>query len=74
MYFKVRNIIRASTVYPESAENDMKDLAKLFFKMMRGGEEERGPGMEEGEEFEEAEELGEEMFEKRSITGEVIRN
>jgi len=75
MYFKIRNLINSAVVYPESAEKDIKDISKLFFKMLRksmGGD--RGPEMEEGEEIEEFEKLEKEVFGgKAGMTGKIIK-
>ncbi|MBL7148418.1 MAG: hypothetical protein ISS82_06330 [Nanoarchaeota archaeon] len=73
---KIRQLINSAEVIPESSEKDVKDLSKLFFKMLRksmGGD--RGPEMEGEPEGEiEGKELEEEIFEKRSITGEIIKS
>ena len=48
MYFKMRSIINSAKVYPESAESDARELFKLFFKMMREGDD-RERNFEDGE-------------------------
>ncbi|MCK5410064.1 MAG: hypothetical protein KAJ30_07350, partial [Candidatus Heimdallarchaeota archaeon] len=73
MYFKIRELINSAVVSPPEAEKDIKDISKLFFKILRKSMGDRGPEMEGEGEGEEFEKLEEEIFEKRSVTGEIIR-
>lgn len=49
MFFKVRAMVNSAVVTPESAEDDAKELFKLFFSMMmkKGDDRDRGPDNEE---------------------------
>lgn len=69
MYFKVRDMANSAKISPEESEKDVKNLFKLFLKMMmkgeRGGTEEE-ISEEESEKIEEISGLG------NSATGKVI--
>lgn len=70
MYLKIRDMMNSAKVYPETSEEDVKPLMKLFFSMMMksGGDSGESP---EGE----FEDIGEEKGiwdEKEKITSEVV--
>ncbi|MEK6828649.1 MAG: hypothetical protein AABY15_00860, partial [Nanoarchaeota archaeon] len=70
IFLKVRDMMNSAKVYPETSEEDVKPLMKLFFSMMMKSE--RGEPSEE--EFGN-ENIGEEKGvwdEKEEITGEVV--
>ena len=75
MYFKIRELINSAVVSPPEAEKDIKDISKLFFKMLRKSMGEyRGPEMEGEGEGEEFEKLEEEVFGSESeMTGKIIK-